>query len=121
MADRVFIEGLRVSGVHGVHAHERRAAQEFIVDVSMECNARRAGQSDLLKDALDYGSLRAIVQEVIGGLSCNLLEHLAETIATKVLVDRAVSSVTVSIRKSSVYDDCVPGVSLTRIKRQRLL
>lgn len=114
--DRVFIENLTLKGKHGVGEEERRVPQEFRVDVSAEFDTRTAAGSDVLDDTLNYSRFRGIVREVIEGPSCILIEALAGRIAARVLEDRRISSVTVVIRKSHVYKDAVPGVSIVRTR-----
>lgn len=114
MSDRIFIEGLLLQGSHGLRARERRESQDFLVDISVEFDTMAAGGSDKIKDTFDYDQFREIAKRVLAGTSCYLIERLASKIATEILLNRRVAEVTVTIRKSHVYSDCVPGVSITR-------
>lgn len=98
-ADRVRIEGLRFEGVHGVHGHERRAPQPFVVDVELEADLHRAGGSDDLRDTIDYGEVAEVVRSVVEGPQRNLLEALAEEVAARCLERFAVATVRVRIHK----------------------
>jgi len=112
--DTIFIRDLRVAGKHGVMAHERKVEQEFIIDIEANFNASRAGQSDDLADTLDYARMRAIVLEIFQGQTSYLIEHLAEMIAQRILIDARIERVSVTIRKPSVFPSGVPGVSIVR-------
>jgi dihydroneopterin aldolase len=86
-------------GTHGVLAEERDRAQPFEVDVYLDVDLRAAGASDDLADTLDYGTIATQVAALIAGESHALLERLASRIASELLADRRVASVTVDVRK----------------------
>lgn len=86
-------------GTHGVLAEERDRAQPFEVDVYLDMDLRAAGASDDLADTLDYGTIATQVATLVSGESHALLERLASRIATELLTDRRVASVTVDVRK----------------------
>ena len=101
-ADLIELRGLRVLGIHGVLPEEQRRAQPFEVDVDLEVDLRRAGQSDALADTVDYGAVAAAIAAVLGGPHAALLEHLAERIAAAALTSGApyATAVTVKVRKA---------------------
>ncbi len=79
--DRVFIKGLRVETVIGMHAWERRVRQPVVVDLEMASDVRRAAATDEVDDALDY---EAIGERLVGAIeqsSFELIETLAERLA----------------------------------------
>ena len=86
-------------GTHGVLAEERDRAQPFEVDVYLDVDLRAAGASDDLADTLDYGTIATQVATLVSGESHALLERLASRIASVLLTDRRVASVTVDVRK----------------------
>jgi len=100
--DRIILAGMRFFGYHGALAHERRRGQEFVVDVEVESDLRRAGKSDDPADAVDYRHVYAAVQAVVEGPPKQLLEALAEEIAARILALDGVDAVTVRLRKPSV-------------------
>jgi dihydroneopterin aldolase len=88
-------------GTHGVLDAERRSAQPFEVDLDIDVDMAAAGRSDNLCDTVDYGAVSEAVASVVTGPHADLMEHLAERIATTVLAvagPRA-RSVTVTLRK----------------------
>ena len=101
-SDRIFLKGLAFYGHHGVSPHEKALGQRFIVDITLECDARPAGLSDDLGDAVDYVPAYSIVKEVIEGESRDLIESVAEEIAARILSDLNVSAVSVAIKKPEV-------------------
>ena len=112
--DTVFVEDLEVIGTHGVHEHERKFEQKFMVDIRATFDASAAAVSDKLSDTLDYGSFCRIARETIESEPVYLIEKLALTIINRILEDTRIISVSVTIRKPSVLASGVPGVTITR-------
>ncbi len=116
--DKVFIENLHISGRHGALDHERSYEQKFLIDISANFDTREGAVSDKLADTLDYAKLRDIARDTVESeKSVYLIEKLAATIAERVLaLDDRVTSVTISIRKPSIFPTGIPGVTITRAK-----
>lgn len=112
--DYLTIEELRVSGAHGHYDHERTKEQEFLVSLSVGLRLKRAGQSDALMDTIDYDVLKRIVLETFARESRYLIESLAEEILERILKETPALEASISIRKTEVWDNGVPGVTLTR-------
>ena len=100
--DKILLKGLAFYGHHGVSPHEKALGQRFIVDVTMECDARVAGLSDDLADAVDYVPAYEIVKAVMEGESKDLIESVAKDIAGQILETLNVSAVRVTIKKPEV-------------------
>lgn len=99
MADEIRLIGLRATGHHGVFAHERTNGQEFVVDLVVGTEFAAASSSDLLARTVDYGMLAGLVHTQITGEPVQLIETLAENIATAVLRHENVKYVEVSVHK----------------------
>jgi dihydroneopterin aldolase len=99
MTDRIALRGLVVRGHHGVFDHERRDGQDFVIDVVLDVDTSIAAHSDDLIDTVDYGTLASAIARVVSGEPVNLLETLAQRIASTCLVDVRVMSVEVSVHK----------------------
>jgi dihydroneopterin aldolase len=99
MMDRIELTGLTVRGNHGVFDFERRDGQDFIADVSLELDTRTAAASDDIVDTVHYGELAEGLAAVIAGDPVNLLETLAERLATVCLADPRVQAATVTVHK----------------------
>lgn len=87
------------SGRHGVRPAEREHAQEFKVDVELEADLTKAGQTDQLVDTIDYTQVRSIAKATIEGESAKLLETLAARMADRILALPKVKAVTVRVAK----------------------
>ena len=99
MTDRITLTGLRVRGHHGVLPSERRAGQDFVVDVSLDLDLAPAASSDDVADTVDYGALAEALAAVISGEPVNLLETLASRLSDVCLADARVTAATVTVHK----------------------
>lgn len=91
MSDCVFIEGLRLETVIGVYAWERDVRQELTLDLEMAWPVGPAAGSDDVADALDYASVAARAQAHAASSSVQLIETLAENLATLIREEFRVS------------------------------
>ena len=118
-ADRLTLRGLRATGHHGVLEFERRDGQEFVVDVELSLDTRRAAATDDLSATVHYGVLAERLHEAIASDPVDLIETLAERLAGICLADAMVSSVEVTVHKPSApIPVAFEDVSLT-IQRSR--
>jgi dihydroneopterin aldolase len=105
--DRILLNGLVFFGRHGCLAAEVELGQKFLVDIELECDLERAGETDALDDTVDYVAIYNAAKEVMEGEPAKLLESLAQRIADFALQDEKVESAWVRIRKPHV---AIPGV-----------
>jgi dihydroneopterin aldolase len=119
MRDRIELIGIEALGYHGVFPGEKRDGQIFKVDLFLELLSSKAGKSDDLKDAVDYSKVVTMVHEAIVGEPYDLIEKLAEVIASKVLKNFAVRSVEVVVHKPDAPVEVTLSDIAIRIKRKR--
>ena len=99
MTDQIVIKGISAKGFHGVLDFEKRDGQTFVVDVVMEVDLAAAGASDDLADTVNYAEVAGDVVGIIEGESLDLIEAVAERIATAVLTRPLVEAVEVVVHK----------------------
>jgi dihydroneopterin aldolase len=101
LSDHIQLRALRALGTHGALPEEQQRAQPFEVDLDIYADLRPAGVSDALSETIDYGAVVEAVASVIGGPHAELIEHLAERIASAVLKVSGgqATSVSVTVRK----------------------
>jgi dihydroneopterin aldolase len=99
ICDQIHLRGLVVRGHHGVLAKERRFGQDFVVDVVLHLDTRRAAAADELSETVDYSALATHVAAVVRGPEVSLLETLATRVADAVLTDRKIVAVDVTVHK----------------------
>lgn len=117
MADLIQVRGLRVLGCHGVLEFERKVAQPFEIDLDLEVNLRRAGESDELTDTVSYAEIVADVKAVVESESHQLIERLADRIAHTVLSHDHVTGVEVTLKKPHAAVDAQIDYAAVRIRR----
>ncbi len=112
--DYLTIDNLSIQATHGHYEQERHVEQEFVVSLKAGIDARTAAQTDLLTDTVDYDDLRKIIEDVFKGKTHYLIEALAEEIIQKIFVETPVQEVTLSIKKTAVWPNGVPGILTTK-------
>ncbi len=81
--DIVFIHGLRVDCIIGIHDWERTRPQPVLLDLEMGTDIRPAAHSEDIALALDYDAISKDLSAFIKASECRLLEPLAEQIAQR--------------------------------------
>jgi dihydroneopterin aldolase len=117
--DRVTLTGLRVTGRHGVFAHERLTGQEFVVDATLELDTAPAARSDDLADTVDYGALAQRLAAEVAGEPVNLIETLAGRLADACLRDPRVLAAEVTVHKPAAPIPLTFGDVAVTIRRAR--
>ncbi|GAB3553040.1 dihydroneopterin aldolase [Arthrobacter tumbae] len=117
--DRITLTGITAVGHHGVFEHERRDGQPFVVDVVLHLDLRPAGQSDDLTRTAHYGELAEQVTELITGDPLNLIEALAERLASSILSSFPVDAVEVTVHKPKAPIEVPFGDVAVSIYRER--
>jgi len=96
---RLILSGLTAFGYHGNNPAERKLGQTFTADLEVVLDTQRAAASDSIHDTVSYPRLEEAVRNVLEGEPANLLETVAERIATAILKFPDVVQVTVQVSK----------------------
>jgi dihydroneopterin aldolase len=117
--DEITLTGLRATAHHGVFAHEREDGQEFVIDVSVWLDSRPAARGDDLEQTVHYGVLAEEVVTAVERDPVDLIETVAERIATVALAHPAVLRARVTLHKPSApitvpFDDVSITIERTR-------
>ena len=103
MTDRIVLAGMAFEARHGVNDWEKTQAQRFEVDVELRVPTWRAGTTDELAQTVDYRQVYDAVRRIMDGPPVDLIETLAESIASEVLAaHERVRKVVVRVRKPDV-------------------
>ena len=97
--DKIIIKGIRFHGHHGVPEAERQVGGHYEVDATLSCPLIDAGKSDTLEDTIDYASVVDLIIDIGTQGSFQLIEALAETIATEILQQYPIDSVHLTVKK----------------------
>lgn len=119
MMDRIVLQGISARGFHGVLDSEKAHGQDFVVDVTLDVDLRRAGRSDLLAHTVNYAEVAADIVELITGPSLDLIESLAEQIASTALTRPLVQAVEVTVHKPQAPVGVPFGDIQVRVERRR--
>jgi dihydroneopterin aldolase len=96
---RLILSGLTAFGYHGNNPAERKLGQTFTADLEVVLDTQRAAASDSIRDTVSYPRLEEAARKILEGEPANLLETVAERIATAILKFPDVVQVTVQVSK----------------------
>ena len=86
MKDQIRITGLEVYAHHGVFPEEKEKGQHFFLDAVLYTDIRKAGLTDDLDCATDYGQVCKLINQVMTGQTYDLIERAAERVAQEILL-----------------------------------
>lgn len=113
--DSIFIRGLRVETIVGVHAWERQLERPLVFDLELGTDTREAAASDRVRDAIDYAAVTETVTRLAKSLQPALLETLAERIARQLFEDFPIQRLRLVIDKPGAVPEVKQvGVAVER-------
>ena len=115
MTDAIVVRGIRAEGKHGLPG-EREIPQPFVVDVEVLGDLAPAAAADAIDATMDYGAICSEVRDVIVSESYELVEALAEAIATRVI---SMGAISVRVRVSKPRSAKLLGVGEIAIVVER--
>lgn len=114
----LFINDMVVDMPIGVNADEKGKNQRVRVNITAEPEIWPGPACDDISKTVSYDMLVRIVQRhTSGNAHIELVETLAERIASDSLKENAIRKITVRIEKLDIYPFAIPGAEITRIKR----
>ena len=115
---RILVRDLMLNARIGLHQHERIARQRIRVNLDLAVVDSGPVDDDYDK-VVCYGELVTGVRHVVGAGHVNLVETLAERIATMCLSDLRVLSARVRVEKLDVFPEAESvGVEIERFRRR---
>ena len=97
--DKIFIRGLTVETLIGIHAWEQRTPRPLIFDLELGTDIREAASSDNVRDAVDYQAVSEAVAKFTQENPVGLLETLAERLSRQLFRQVPILSLKLSINK----------------------
>lgn len=97
--DIIFIRKLKVEAVIGIFAWERDIKQTLIIDLELGADVRRSAATDHIRDTLDYKAISKRARSFAEASQFQLVETLAERLATLILAEFPVPWLRLSINK----------------------
>ena len=97
--DIIFIEGLEIETIIGVYEHERDIKQKVVLEIEMTLPESDASSSDDLRHTVDYDAVSKLVTSYVIDTQYQLIESLAEQVASLVLGAFATDSLKLKLSK----------------------
>ena len=97
--DKIFLRELKVDTIIGIWDWERKIRQTIVIDLEMSADIAKAAATDDIEDTLDYKGVAKRVQHFVAESSFQLVETLAERIASVVRDEFGVAWVRVQVHK----------------------
>ena len=119
-SDIIEVRGIRARGHHGVLPEERRTGQTFVVDVAIAVDTRRASGTDALDDTVDYSQVAQAAYAELVGDPVDLIETVADRIATRCLAFPGVQAVEIALHKPQAPVGVPVDDVVLRIVRKRV-
>lgn len=83
--DKILLNNLGFYGYHGLLKEEATLGQKFFIDMELYLSTRQAGLTDDMNKSVSYADVYELVKDIVENKRFNLLEALAENIASEVL------------------------------------
>jgi len=116
--DIIFLRGLRIETVIGIHDWEKEVKQPVVLDLEMSTDVARAAAGDRIEDTLDYGAVSRRLKQFVGASQVDLVETLAERCAGIIRNEFSVPWVRLSLNKIGAVSDAEGvGVVIERGER----
>ena len=113
--DIVFIRQLQIETVIGVYDWEKTMLQRLEIDLDLATDIRQAAAGDDIRLTLDYAVIAEKVQKLVCAGPIELIETVAENIATMLLQEFATQGVKVRVCKpGAVANAANVGVEICR-------
>lgn len=112
--DKIAIRDMVFCGCHGVNDHEKENKQRFSVTVVLWLNLTVAATNDDLNATVNWSTVRKQVKEEVEGGGYALVEALSFRILCRILQNKRVEKVGVTVKKLDAWSDRngVPSVEM---------
>ncbi len=99
----IALRGVKVFGRIGVTIEERQIGREFLIEVRVKYNLKKAGHSDLVIDTFDYSLIAEAIQTQFRK-EYHLIETACRAIADEILQrEPALEQIKIRIQKLSPF------------------
>ena len=121
--DKIILKDMAFYGYHGLLKEESVLGQKFFIDIEIETDTKEAGINDDFTKTINYAEVYEITREFTEDKRFNLIEALAENIASEILNRFDIAhSVMVRIRKKEapvkgIFD--YMGVEIRRYQNEQ--
>jgi dihydroneopterin aldolase/D-erythro-7,8-dihydroneopterin triphosphate epimerase len=99
MTDQIQVKDLLLRTIIGINDEERANRQDVLINLRLDVDMRRAGETDDIQYAVNYRTLTKRIIELVEGSHFYLVEKMAAEIAQICLADPGVQRAVVSVEK----------------------
>lgn len=99
MVDRISLKNMQFYGYHGAYAAEKELGQPVEVDVDLFGDFSRSSLTDDVELSINYVDVYTIVKDLVEEQEFNLIEALAEAIASQIVSSYDLKQVRVRVRR----------------------
>ena len=114
LSDWIHIEQLEISAHVGVPEKERSSPQRLTVSISFWPDQDQRDTGDKIANTVNYSMVAEETKNFVREQSTNLIETLADRLATHLLKTFRIQKVTVELRKFPLEDAKHVSVTVTR-------
>jgi len=97
--DIVFIRELRIDTIIGIYDWERTTLQTVSLDIEMATDIRQAAKTEDINNTPSYKDVARRVYDFVRASQFFLIETMAEAVASLILGEFEVDSVTITVHK----------------------
>lgn len=118
MLDKVLIEDLAIEAVVGIYAWERKVPQLILISMELAHDNSIPARTQKIEDTLDYKEIADRVTAFVVEKKFELLETMAEKVASLVMQEFSVAWLKLSCKKPTVMSQARSvGVCIERGKK----
>ncbi len=118
--DVITLSGLKTVANHGVYDFERAGSQDFIADIALYVDARKAARTDDVAYTVDYSAVAEDAVAILTGPAVFLIETLASRLAEMALSYPGVKRAVVTVHKPMApLKQQLSDVSVTVVRERK--
>lgn len=118
--DKIILNDMAFFGYHGVLKEETVLGQKFFVDIVIDADLKKAGQTDDLSYGISYAEIFDICKYHVESKTYKLLESIGENIASEILAKYELANeVWVKIKKPEAPIAGIFGFAAIEIRRTK--
>jgi len=114
LSDQIHIEQLEISTHIGVPEKERAIPQRLTVSITLWPKQNTRDLGDQIGRTVDYSAVAEAARNFVSDQSVNLIETLADGLATQLLGSFAIQKIEIELRKFALPDAKYASITVTR-------
>lgn len=113
----VFVRDLVVKALIGIHEHEKKAPQKLVINVDLSVTDTGPDHADEISNVVCYEKVVNAIKAIVESGHVNLVETLAEKIASGILENPHVHGARIRIEKPDAFVDAASvGIEIERAR-----